>query len=199
MLTLLLSFIWIWQGAFPGAAWLVVLGYFALGLYSHIRRGESARDLGITLANFPAAARNAAPAVAVGVLAPLGLGAYLGAWRFESWPTSLEHVAWLLIWGTAQQYGLLCFFYRRLREILESSGAAMPAAAALFAAFHVPNLFLMGVTFVAGGVSCLLYRREPNVLVLGIAHAAISFVLFCALPASLTHDLRVGPGYFAAS
>lgn len=196
MLTLLLSFIWVWQDAFSGAAFLVVFGYFALGLHSHLRCGESARDLGFTLTNFLAAARNAAPAAAVGVLVPLGVGAHLGAWHFESWPTTLEHISWLLIWGTAQQYGLLCFFYRRLLEILERPGAATATAALIFALFHVPNLFLMGVTFVAGLVACMLYRREPNVLVLGIAHAAISFVLFCALPSSLTHDLRVGPGYF---
>jgi membrane protease YdiL (CAAX protease family) len=197
MLALLLSFIWIWQRAFRGDAYLVVFGYFALGLRSHVRRGESARNLGLTLANFPAAARNAAPAVVVGVLLPLGLGAHLGTWHFPNWATSLAHISWLLIWGTAQQYGLLCFFYRRLLEIFRRPGAAILAAAVIFAMFHVPNLFLMGVTFVAGLVSCVLYRREPNVLVLGIAHAVISFLLFYALPISLTHDLRVGPGYFA--
>jgi hypothetical protein len=34
--------------------------------------------------------------------------------------------------------------------------------------------------------------------VLGIAHAAISIALFYALPLSLTHELRVGPGYYMA-
>ena len=52
------------------------------------------------------------------------------------------------------------------------------------------------MTFVAGSVSCALYRRVPNVFVLGIAHTAISMVLYSALPVSMTHDLRVGPGYY---
>jgi membrane protease YdiL (CAAX protease family) len=55
----------------------------------------------------------------------------------------------------------------------------------------------MAVTLGAGVVACLLYRRSPNVIVIGLAHATLSFVLYCALPYSLTHGLRVGPGYFA--
>lgn len=198
MMASLLTFIWIWQDAFPGAALLVVAGYFGLGLHSHLRCGESPRGLGFTLSNFPAAARNAAPAVAIGLAAPLAAGAALGSWHFEPWPESLAHASWLLFWGTAQQYGLLCFFYRRLFEVFGRPGPATLGAATAFAAFHIPNLFLMAVTFIAGLVSCALYRREPNVLVLGIAHAAISFLLFDTLPFSLTHELRVGPGYFTA-
>ena len=68
-----------------------------------------------------------------------------------------------------------------------------------FALVHLPNPLLVSITFVAGLVSCTLYRRVPNVLVLGVAHAAISLVLFFALPASITHNLRVGPSYFAAA
>ena len=60
------------------------------------------------------------------------------------------------------------------------------------------TLAAVAATFVAGLASCTLYRREPNVFVLGIAHAAISFVLYGALPRTITHGLHVGPGYFAA-
>jgi membrane protease YdiL (CAAX protease family) len=74
-------------------------------------------------------------------------------------------------------------------------GAALMSASA-FALFHVPNPLLVGVTFLGGVVSCLLYRRVPNVFVLGVAHAVISTTLFSALPASITHKLRVGPGYY---
>jgi hypothetical protein len=57
---------------------------------------------------------------------------------------------------------------------------------------------LVDVTFLAGLVSCTLYRRVPNVFVLGVAHAAVSLVLFFALPLPITHNLRVGPSYFNA-
>jgi len=97
MLALLLSYIWGWQGTFPGDEVLVVLLYFAVGYVSHVRCRESARVLGLRLDNWRSAARQA----------------------------------------------------------------------------------------------CV-----PNVFVLGIAHAAISMVLYSALPVSMTHDLRVGPGYY---
>ena len=95
-------------------------------------------------------------------------------------------------------YGLLCLLYRRLLDVIASPRSAALGAGSAFALFHLPNPLLVGVTFVAGSVSCALYRRVPNVFVLGIAHAAISMVLFSALPVSMTHQLRVGPGYYTA-
>lgn len=102
----------------------------------------------------------------------------------------------MIAWGAAQQYGLVCFLYQRLLEIVQSPRAATLGAAALFATCHVPNPLLLAVTLAAGVVSCTLYRREPNVFVLGLAHAAISFVIASTLPESVTHGMRVGPGYF---
>jgi len=198
MVALLLSYIWGWQGFFRGGFLLVTALYFAIGYVSHRRRGETARELGLRFDNGWAATRNAALIVSVGLCVPLAVGAALGTWHFRGWSSSLAGLPWGLAWGTAQQYGLLCFLYRRLLEILDSPQGATLGAAAIFAAFHVPNPFLLGVTFVAGLASCTLYRREPNVFVLGIAHAAISFVLYGALPRTVTHGLHVGPGYFTA-
>ncbi len=198
MAALLLSYIWGWQGIFRGDFLLVAALYFALGYLSHLRRGETARQLGLRFDNWRAATRNASLIVSVGLCVPLAVGAALGAWHFQPWSSSLASLPWGLVWGTAQQYGLLCFLYRRLLEILDSPRGATLGAATIFAVLHVPNPLLLGVTFVAGLVSCTLYRREPNVFVLGVAHAAISFVLYGALPHSITHGLHVGPGYFAA-
>ncbi len=199
MLALLLSFIWVWQEAFPGDALLVVFLYFALGLSSHLRRGESAREIGLTLHNWWPAARNAAGVVAFGIALPLGWGIAHGTLHFDPAPRWLASLPFHMIWGTAQQYGLVCFFYRRLHEGFGGPRAATLGAATIFAICHLPNPFLVGVTFAAGLVSCTLYRREPNVFVLGVAHGLISLTLFGALPFSLTHDLHVGPGYYTAT
>jgi membrane protease YdiL (CAAX protease family) len=102
----------------------------------------------------------------------------------------------MVAWGCAQQYGLLCFCYRRFLEIVGNPRGATLSAAVLFAIFHAPNALLMGVTLLAGLVSCTLYRREPNVPVLGLAHAVISFALVGSLAYEVTHGMRVGPGYF---
>lgn len=199
MLALLLSYIWLWQGTFPGNARVVVFLYFALGYASHRRRGESARDIGLRLDNWRPATRDVAGVVALGTAVPLAWGVSHGTMHFELSAAALPGLVMHVLWGTAQQYGLLCFFYRRLCEILAGPRAATFAAAAIFAICHLPNVFLIAVTFAAGLISCTLYRRHPNVFVLGAAHALISLTLFGALPFSMTHHLLVGPGYYSAA
>jgi len=194
---LILSYIWGWQGTFPGDAGVVLGLYFGLGLYSHARRGESLRQIGLRLDNFPAALRNASVVVAPAIVLALVIGAVLGSWHFRSFGETMHNLPAATAWGTAQQYGLLCVLYRRCAELFQSHRAATAAASAAFAIFHMPNAFLMGVTLLAGWAACVLYRREPNVWVLGIAHAAVSLSLYYALPFDVTHGLRVGPGYLA--
>ena len=105
---LLLSYIWGWQGAFPGHAQLVVLLYFGIGIAGHLRRGESARQIGVRLDNWRAALRITLPVVAVALFVPLAVGAAFDTWHFPSWQRSLENLPWMIAWGTAQQYGLVC-------------------------------------------------------------------------------------------
>jgi membrane protease YdiL (CAAX protease family) len=195
MLALLLSYIWGWQNLFPGDRLVVILLYFALCYVSHTRCHENAYSLGLRLDNWRAAARQARVPLAIAMGLPLAAGAALGSCHFEPARLPLD-VPWHILWGTAQQYGLLCFFYRRSLDVLASWRGAALAAAGAFALLHVPNTLLAGITLAAGFVSCTLYRRVPNVFVLGVAHAAISLSLFYALPLSLTHELRVGPGYY---
>lgn len=195
MLALILSYIWIWHKRFPGDGYLVSFLYFALCGASHLRRGESARSLGLRLDNWRDAARQVRLPLAIGVGLPLAIGAALGSWHFKS-AGALSGLPWHVAWGTAQQYGLLCLLYRCSLEVLASTRGAALATASAFAVFHLPNPLLIGVTFLGGLVSCALYRRVPNVFVLGIAHSVISVALFSALPISITHSLHVGPGYF---
>ncbi len=93
----------------------------------------------------------------------------------------------------AQDYGLVCVFYRRLRELLPAGWRPVVAGGLLFGMFHLPNPFLTLVTVIAGALACLVYERRPNLLALGVVHGAISFVLFYSLPVWLTLELRVGP------
>lgn len=199
MFAVLLSYIWGWQRSFAGASFLIVALYFAIPLLSHWIRGESAADLGLRIDNLGRAGRNVAAIVAPAVIVALLSGMALRSWHFPSGTRMLADAPWMVMWGTAQQYGLLCFFYRRFLEIFGGPWAATAGAALTFAAFHVPNEFLIGVTLAAGSAACVLYRREPNLWVIGVAHALLSFVLVCSLPDTVTHDLRVGPGYFALS
>jgi hypothetical protein len=197
MAAILLSYIWFWQGAFRGASLLILVLYFGLGILSHVRRRESLRDIGLRLDNFPRAMGNVVLVVLPAAAATLAVGYAMGSWHFRGWTHPILQPLWMLGWATAQQYGLLCFFYRRFREISDAPWFATVGAAAVFATMHMPNGFLVAVTLAAGTVACTLYRRAPNLLAIGIGHAAISYVLLCALPFSITHGLRVGPGYLA--
>jgi len=196
---LLLSYIWGWQGAFPGSSLLIVVLYFGIGIASHLRRGESARQIGFRLDNWQAAFRGVLIAVGTAALFFLAVGAALNTWHFPSARQMALELPWMVAWGTAQQYGLVCFFYQRLLEILQGPRAATLGAASLFAVFHVPNPLLLAVTLGAGIVSCTLYRRVPNVIALGVAHAVISIVIASTLPLEFTHRMHVGPGFFAVS
>jgi membrane protease YdiL (CAAX protease family) len=199
MTMLILSYIWLWQRSFPGAFWLCVAGYFGIGILGHLRRGESLQHIGLRLDNWLPAIRNASIVVLVTVSGALIVGRILDSWHFPSWKTALWTLPVAIVWATAQQYGLLCVFYRRLHDALGSVMGAMVGAALMFAIFHLPNSFLMTVTLFAGMIACVLYRYQPNILVIGVAHALISFTLYFALPPDVTAQLRVGPGYYSRS
>jgi membrane protease YdiL (CAAX protease family) len=96
-----------------------------------------------------------------------------------------------------QQYGLLCIFYRRFGELFPRHRyAPLWAASAVFALLHLPNPFLTVATLCAGALSCWLYRRRQNLLVLGVMHGVVSFLIVHTLTSSITMGMRVGPGFF---
>jgi hypothetical protein len=196
MTALIVSYTWLWQRSFPGAFLVCITGYFGIGILGHRLRGESARSIGLRLDNWLPAMRNASVVVVVAVSGALIAGAILDSWHFPDWDIVLVTLPLSFLWATAQQYGLLCVFYRRSQDLFGSATIAVASAAVLFAVFHLPNGFLMAVTFTAGAAACVLYRWQPNIIVIGIAHALISFTLYNALPGKITSNLRVGPKYY---
>lgn len=164
--------------------------------WSHRSEGVSLREVGFRL---DTAARAAAPmsiVTSVAVIATLAIGASIGSWHFPSMDEGLSSWRELVLFGIAQQYVLLGFYYRGIERIAHSPTLAVVSTAILFAAFHLPNVFLMAVTFFAALVAVFIYRRSPNLWINGIAHGSISFTLYYALPIGLTHGLRVGSGYY---
>jgi membrane protease YdiL (CAAX protease family) len=193
---LLTSYIWMWGGTFRGAFPLCLAIYAAIGLAAHARARERASDIGLRMDNLRVAARDAVLATSLIGLVLVGAGAVLGSVDFpplDLWPKTLWDG---VIWGFIQQYGLLCIYYRRFNELLPNAGGAPPwVAGAVFALFHLPNPFLTIATFGAGMLSCWLYRRAPNLLVLGAMHGVVSFLIVRTLPETITMGMRVGPGF----
>lgn len=187
---------WIWRRSFPGATGLFAVALLAALTAGQVQRRESLRAVGFRLDTFGKAAALLIPFAAVVIALVVSVGHLSGSARFPPASTAVPAVAKLVVFGLAQQYVLLGFFYRRLEEVLPNAALSLSATAAVFALFHLPNPFLTAVTFCAGLIAAMVYRRAPNLWVNGITHGLISYCLYFSLSAELTRGLRVGPGYW---
>jgi hypothetical protein len=101
---------------------------------------------------------------------------------------------YVVVWGGAQQLVLQTVV---LREARSAAGrAAVPVAAAIFAAFHLPNPFLVIVTSIGGLIWCAIYSRYPNIVPLALSHAAATVIILMSFDPSVTNALRTGWRYF---
>jgi hypothetical protein len=188
-----LIMLYIWRLRFTEPrAWIFILGFFIL---SHLLRGERIASLGFRWTNFRECVEHMAPALLLIALSLIALGVLLQTMR----PISLEYGFMCLLaycpWGVFQQYLLNGYIANRLLAV--SSGRYVPLiAASLFAGAHLPNWFLMLVTFATGYVSTKIFLRYRNLYFLGLAHAVIGTLLFVVIPDSISHHLTVGPGFF---
>jgi hypothetical protein len=123
--------------------WVAIL---ALVLLSHVVHRERPRMLGFRWDNFRQAASHFAAAIGLLALGMLACGILFRTVRPMDWGHAFWSLAIYLPWGVFQQYLLNGYFLNRLDASL-SRRAAPVAAAGLFAAAHLPNWFLVPVTF----------------------------------------------------
>ena len=180
----------------PLCPWLAIL-VPAFTVATHVARGESARRLGFGWEDF----RTAFPALLPWVVAAAGLllaaGAAAGTIRPLAPRQIVGGVGAYMVWGACQQYLLNAFLANRLAEWAGGpERRTVPlAAAALFSLPHLPNWFLMAVTFAGGYLSVRVWQRYRSLYVLGIAHGVIAFVLFAVVPDSIGGHFFIGPRY----
>jgi membrane protease YdiL (CAAX protease family) len=65
----------------------------------------------------------------------------------------------------------------------------------LFGSAHIPNPILMVATTVAGFVFAEVFARHRNIWPIALAQAVGGLLIAAVSPASLIHNMRVGPGY----
>ena len=106
----------------------------------------------------------------------------------------LGNLAELVPWGGAQQWLLQTVLLREARRLLPPR-TSIVVAALLFAVVHVPNVFLMAMTFVGALGWCAIYSRYPNILPLGLSHAVGTLALLYAFDDDITGRLRIGQAY----
>lgn len=187
---LILAYIWNWRYSHAGA-WA---GILALMLLSHLVRRESANSLGFRTRHMGECWREIAPVLAFLALLMLACGMLLHTVRPIGVGMALASWAVYVPWGVFQQYILNGYFLNRFQAVLGRRAASLMAAA-LFCGVHAPNWFLMLVAFPAGYLSTRIYWKHRNLYCLGLAHATVGFLLFLVVPDSVSHHLRVGPGW----
>ncbi|HKN47267.1 MAG TPA: CPBP family glutamic-type intramembrane protease, partial [Candidatus Polarisedimenticolia bacterium] len=196
VLSFLLYYIWVLEPrSGPGIRLAAFAFFMAFTLASSYLHGDTAADLGLRIDTLGRALGEAMVVIAPGLLVAFVMGRSLEGGR----PLTPERltVSFLGVytWAFFQQYGLQCFFNRRLRVVLGHPIGHDVVCAGIFAALHLPNPFLTVVTFGAAYCFCALFRRCPNLFALAAAHALSSSVLYYSLPPAVTHLMRVGPGY----
>ena len=188
---LIMAYIWKWRFTHP-RLWLPIV---ALTLASHAAHRERARALGLQATNFGICMRRFGPALIGLALAMLTAGLLLGTIRPMEFKQAMQSFALYLPWCLLQQYLLNGYFLTRFETALSQNAAGI-LTSGLFSAVHSPNWFLMLVTPIGAYAAAWVYRRYKNLYFLGLAHATIGFLLFLMVPDSVSHHLRVGPGWF---
>jgi len=184
-------YIWELRAAHPGL-WLAILG---LMLLSHFLHHEGPGMLGFGGYHVRDRMIELVPLLALVSLLMAACGGLMHTIRPIRFGGAVLALAAYLPWGLLQQYLLNGYFLNRFDALLSSRAASL-ATATLFGIAHTPNWFLMAVTFVGGYCSTFYYRQHRCLYVLGLAHGLIGFLIFLVVPDSLTHHLRVGPGWF---
>jgi membrane protease YdiL (CAAX protease family) len=92
---------------------------------------------------------------------------------------------WLILalypaWGLAQNFLLNAMLARNLRTVMSES-PAVALATLLFSLSHAPDLEIMALTLFVAPIWLVLYRRHPNLWVLGVAHGLLGTLAFFAL------------------
>lgn len=168
---------------------------FSFMFLSHRLHGETLRDLGIRVDNLACAllwlAIPTILVVAVFVIA----GWYAGGLRLDTlW--SRPRYLLLPVWAFAQQYVTQGFINRRAQILFGRGWQSVLLVASIFALLHMPNLGLMGLTFVGGLVWAAAYQLTPNLLALALSHALTAMILATSLPSGWVRSLRIGLKYF---
>lgn len=186
-----LLYIWALRPSWP-YSWVAILAMIGASAYW---RRETPAAVGLTLRHSRAGARWIVLSLTAIAGVCLAIGALSGTIRNASAAAVAGVLAVYCLWGLFQQYVLNGYLTRRLTGIFGEQRRVCTAvmAGGVFALVHLPNPFLMMVTFVAGFTAAWLYSRYRNLVMLGVAHGVLGSLIWLAAPDPVTHHLYVGP------
>ncbi len=157
---------------------------------------ESWRAMGWRVTNLLRSMWVVAIAAVLGGVAVL-LALHLGTLHAPAGPLMLFRTFYgYAIWSFVQQFLMLDYFFGRFLRVLRTTSYAVLASSLIFALAHLPNPILTPATLLWGLAACLIFLRYGNLWPLGMAHAIFGICLAVTVPARLTHNMRVGIGYW---
>ena len=109
-------------------------------------------------------------------------------------PAPLLDFLYVMVWGGAQQFVLQTVILRESQKV--AGRGAVLLAALIFATLHLPNPFLIVVTFTGGLAWCWIYSRHPNIAPLALSHAVATVVILLSFSPPVIGGLRTGWHYF---
>jgi membrane protease YdiL (CAAX protease family) len=131
---------------------------------------------------------------------------YIGLWYY--WHITAAEFVVVIAWGFGQQFALQTVLLGDARvwltkvrlnaDTANGQYMACALAALAFAALHLPNPLLAGLTFLGALAWCWMYERHPNVLPLALSHAVLTAAILYAFDDRITGRLRVGAAYLAS-
>ncbi len=93
-------------------------------------------------------------------------------------PTILSLLALYPVWALAQQFAFQGLLHRGLTVLIRSPLLQVLITAAGFASVHLGNSTLLALTFVAGIIWSLLYRRWLNLWLLAGSHSVLAALAY---------------------
>ena len=189
----ILYYIWRGQFTFP-LGWVPLL---AVILLSHCAHHDTFRSLGLAGAGLRASSEVVFP-LALAIFIPLlvyGFARHALA-LLRPTPNALLSLAGYAVWCLAQQYLTQSYFHNRLMSVIPNRHVTSALVGVMFGSAHIPNPILMVATTLAGFIFAEIFARHRNIWPLALAQALGGFLLAAVSPASLMHNMRVGPGYF---
>jgi hypothetical protein len=173
---------------------MALLGAVVLSQFLH---GDTLRRLGLTFSGLLGSA---------GLILPISLVFYVSmlAYGFArhvlTWVPVNWHAAVVLLgygaWCVFQQYLAQSYFHNRLMEAVHNRHLSSLLVGVIFGAAHIPNPILMAATTLAGFIFAETFARYRNIWPLALSQAVGGLLLAAISPASLIHNMRVGPGYY---
>lgn len=185
--------IWRWQRTRPHLWILLVAAMFL----THILHRDNWQRLGLTRCELRPSAAAALP-VMLALCAPLVIYGFFTGRLVLLFPdrASLRYFLGYGVWCVCQQYLTQSYFHNRLLTLIRSRHLTSALVAVMFGAAHLPNPVLTAATAVAGFVFSEVFARHRNIWPLALAQTVGGVLIAAVTPASLIHNMRVGPGYW---